>query len=72
MAGGPTSDARCYDENGRRGPTCAPGGAFLRREVVAMDEMTRLFALLVLMARLSNEIVRLIKALGRTDSKEPR
>ena len=37
-----------------------------------MDEMTRLFALLVLMARLSNEIVRLIKALRRTDSKEPR
>lgn len=50
----------------------ALGGAFSRGEVVAMDEMSRLFALLVLMARLTNEIVRLVKALRRAEDEERR
>lgn len=51
---------------------CAPGGAFFRGEVIAMDEIAKILALLVLAAKLTNEIARLIQQLRRADNEEGR
>lgn len=50
----------------------APGGAFSRGEVIAMDEITKILALLVLVAKLTNEIACLIQQLRHADNEEGR
>ena len=54
------------------GSPCAPGGAFSRGEVIAMDEIAKILALLVLVAKLTNEITCLIQQLRRADNEEGR